>query len=77
MTRSQNGQRFYDACTMAMLTRAANQGATPGDAVADRWVPLIGPFPFLEILENRFSHKKNRYKVRKNLTKFLVVENQI
>jgi hypothetical protein len=26
--------------------------------MADRWVPLINPFPFLEILENRYPHKK-------------------
>jgi hypothetical protein len=42
-----------------------------------RWVPLVSPFPFSEILENSFSHKKNRYKVRKNLRKFRKVGNQI
>jgi hypothetical protein len=34
-------------------------------------------FPFSKILENSFPHKKNRYKVRKNLRKFLKVGNQI
>jgi hypothetical protein len=42
--RGQNGLRFYGACMMAALPRAANRGATPGDVVANRWVPLISPF---------------------------------
>jgi hypothetical protein len=53
-----------------------NLGATPGDAVAVRWVPLVSPFPFSEILENIFLHKKNRYKWRKTMRKFMKVENE-
>jgi hypothetical protein len=34
-------------------------------------------FPYLEILENRFLHKTNRYKARKNLKKFVGVGNLI
>jgi hypothetical protein len=55
----------------------ANLGATPCDAVADRWVPLVSPFSFSKNFENRFPLKEKRYKVRKLLRKFVEVGNEI
>jgi hypothetical protein len=40
------------ALRQAVSPTTANLGATPGDAVADQWVLLVSPFPFLEIFEN-------------------------
>jgi hypothetical protein len=60
--------------TRAPPSRPANHGVASGDRVADWWVPHISPF---SILKNIFLHKKNRYIVRKHLTKFLKVGNQI
>jgi hypothetical protein len=62
---------------MAVPPRAANLGAARGGLAASRRAPHVSAFPFLEILKNGFPHKKNSYKERKNLRKFLRVGNQI
>jgi hypothetical protein len=51
--------------------------AVRGGLAADRRAPPVSAFPFSEILENGFPHKKNSYKESKNLRKFLRVGNQI
>jgi hypothetical protein len=62
---------------MEVLPRAANPGAARGGLAADKRAPHVSVFPFSEILKNSCPHKKNRYKVRKNLRKFLKVGNHI
>jgi hypothetical protein len=55
----------------------ANGSMTPGDRVTGRWTPRVSDFQILEKIKNPFPHKKNRYKVRKNLKKFMEVGNPI
>jgi hypothetical protein len=62
---------------MVVPPRAANLGAARGGLAAGRRAPHVSAFPFSEILKNGFPHKKNSYKERKNLRKFLRVGNQI
>jgi hypothetical protein len=71
-----HGMHLWRGAT-AVLPRAANPGATCGGLAADRRASPISAFLFSEILENSFLHKKNGYKERKNLRKFLRVGNQI
>jgi hypothetical protein len=68
---------LYGTGTMAVPPRAANPGAARGGVAADKRAPHVSAFPFSEILKDSFPHKKNRYKVRKNLRKFLKVGNLI
>jgi hypothetical protein len=67
--------RLYGTGAMALPPRAANPGVARGGLAADKRAPYVSDFPFSEILENSFPLKKNRYKVRKNLRKFLKIGN--
>jgi hypothetical protein len=69
--------RLYGVGATAMPPRAANPGAVRGGLANDKRAPHVSTFPFSEILKNSFPHKKNRYKLRKNLRKFLKVGNRI
>jgi hypothetical protein len=52
-------------------------GPDTGLRAIDPRAPHISGFQFSEKLKNLFPHKKNRYKVRKNLEKIKEVENRI
>jgi hypothetical protein len=60
-----------------MPPRAANLGAVHGGLAADKRAPHVSPFPFVRNTQNSFPPKKNTYKVRKNLRKFVMVGNEI
>jgi hypothetical protein len=51
----------------AVPPRAANPGAARGGLATDRRPPHVSEFQISEKPENFLPHKKNRYKVRKNL----------
>jgi hypothetical protein len=60
-----------------MPPQPANPGEARGSLAADRQAPHISAFPISENFKNLLSTQENRYKVRKNLRKFLRVGNQI
>jgi hypothetical protein len=55
----------------------ANGSMTPGNRVTDRWAPRISDFQISEKTQKSLSAPKNRYKVRKNMGKFMEVGNTI
>jgi hypothetical protein len=61
----------------AVPPRAANPGAARGGLATDRRPPHVSEFPISEKPKNFLPHKKNRYKVRKNLGKLMDVGNPI
>jgi hypothetical protein len=52
--------------------RAANPGAPRGGLATDRRPPHVSEFQISEKPEDFLPHKKNRYKVRKNLGKLII-----
>jgi hypothetical protein len=65
------------AWSVAVPPWPANSGVACGALAADRRAPRVSDFPISENLKNHLSHKKNRYKVSKNLRKFMKVGNEI
>jgi hypothetical protein len=57
--------------------RAANPGAARGGLATDRRAHMSGIIQFQKTSHITFPHKKNRYKVRKILIKFMEVGNPI
>jgi hypothetical protein len=61
----------------AVPPQAANPGAAHGGLATDRRPPHVREFQISEKPEDFLPHKKNRYKVRKNLGKLMEVGNHI
>jgi hypothetical protein len=62
---------------IAVPPRAANPGAVRGGLAADMRPHMSANFKYQKNLKISSPHKKNRYKVRKNLKKLMVVVNPI
>jgi hypothetical protein len=52
-------------------------GAARGSLAVDKQAPRASDFPISENRKITFPHKKNRYKVSKNLRKIMEVGNEI
>jgi hypothetical protein len=74
--RSDTG-RLYGAGVIAVPPRAANPGKARGGLAADRRPHMSVNFKYQKNSKNSSPHKKNRYKVRKNLGKLMEVGNPI
>jgi hypothetical protein len=61
----------------AVLPRAANLGAARGGLAADMRPHMSANFKYQKNSKISSPHKKNRYKVRKNLGKLMEVGNPI
>jgi hypothetical protein len=62
---------------IAVPPRAANPGKARGGLAADRRPHMSVNFKYQKNSKNSSPHKKNRYKVRKNLGKLMEVGNPI
>jgi hypothetical protein len=70
------GELYAGACSRRVQPTMANGSTTPGDRVTDRWAHTSVIFKFQKNSKILFC-TKNRYKVRKNLGKFMEVGNPI
>jgi hypothetical protein len=75
-TRVEVGELYAGACGRRVPPTMANGSTTPGDRVTDRWALRESDFQISEKTQNPFP-LKNRYKVRKNMEKFMKVGNPI
>jgi hypothetical protein len=76
-TRVAAGELYAGACGRRVPPTMANGSTTPSDRVTDRWAPRVSDFQISEKLKDPFPHKKNRYKVMKNLEKIMELGNPI